>query len=92
MAFIVCICIVSVMILNGLFISLYAFHNCKGQDCPVCEQIYYAETAVNQISLGLIASTSIMVAPILLFFYKIFIETYLSFCNSLVLQKVRMNN
>lgn len=45
-----------VMLSSSLFIIEHADHDCIGEDCPICEQIYLCTQTLKTLSLAVIAA------------------------------------
>lgn len=45
-----------VMLSSSLFIIEHADHDCSGEDCPICQQIYLCTQTLKTLSLAVIAA------------------------------------
>lgn len=46
-----------VMLSSSLFIIEHADHDCTGEDCPICQQIYLCTQTLKTLSIAVIAAT-----------------------------------
>lgn len=82
---------VIVMLISSIYLIEHANHQCSGNECPIC-------SVMNQCSnnLKLVGAAIIIAAASLLHFTfllkKSSPDTMIACSNSLVFQKVRMNN
>ncbi len=49
--------VLAVMLSSSLFIIEHADHDCTGEDCPICQQIYLCTQTIKTLSLAFIAVT-----------------------------------
>lgn len=48
--------VLAVMLSSSLFIIEHADHDCTGEDCPICQQIYLCTQTLKTLSLAVIAA------------------------------------
>ncbi len=41
-----------VVLFSAIFVTVETFHNCDGEDCPICEMIHQCENNLNQLGDG----------------------------------------
>jgi hypothetical protein len=86
------ICMVAVLAFSFAFVVVNAEHECSGADCHVCEQILVCEAVISGLGLALATFASRFRAPRRFTQPAAFCLPALSFsCDSLLLQKVRLN-
>ncbi len=49
--------VLAVMLSSSLFIIEHADHDCTGEDCPICQQIYLCTQTLKTLSIAVIAAT-----------------------------------
>lgn len=49
--------VLAVMLSSSLFIIEHADHDCTGEDCSICQQIYLCTQTLKTLSLAVIAAT-----------------------------------
>lgn len=81
----------SVTLLSVIYIAREADHNCVDSNCPICESIQQCEHNLKQVGSGVIGQcVQIVIAA---FFVRVLITIVQPIlCNSLVAQKIRLNN
>lgn len=82
---------VFVLLFSTFYIVEHADHICSGDDCPVCAVIEQCGDTLKTLGTAVI----IVCATSVLFFIlqgKVYFEIHFFPCNSLISQKVRMNN
>ncbi len=80
-----------VVLFSAVYISENMAHHCDGEDCPICETLHQCTNIIKTIgSAVVIVATSILS----IFYVKEILkaDTDCVLCNSLIIQKVRMNN
>ena len=87
----VCIVFLFVTFASLFYIVLEADHQCTGEDCPVCANIYQAEQTLRNLSTGTIVYTAANPIPIM---FVLVMAGHVLFVSrtSLVSQKVRLND
>ena len=51
------LCLIAVFSLSALFVVSHADHDCTGEDCPICQQIYLCTQTLKTLSIAVIAAT-----------------------------------
>ena len=59
-ALILAVIAVAVMLSSSLFIIEHADHDCIGEDCPICEQLYSCAQNLKNLSVALLVAASIV--------------------------------
>lgn len=90
-AFLVVMLIVLVMLFSCVYVVEHVDHECTGEDCPVCALICQYLDNIKQIICIAVASICFFALSITGLCIK---ENYINraFVNSLISQKVRMND
>lgn len=57
MAVILAALVLIVMVSSSLYIAEHADHDCTGEDCSICQQIYLCTQTLKTLSLAVIAAT-----------------------------------
>ena len=84
--------VLSVVLLSSFFIAMESGHKCNHcHDCPICTCIQQCEQALHNIGTGLVSQLSVLL-PMLIVFTVIFICVRRFSQDTLVSNKVRMNN
>ena len=91
-ALISCAAIMFVMLFSVLFIIGEVDHDCIGQDCPICAYIHEAEQILNQLGNGAVSVAAVIIVPMLLLCLCIAVLIEAISNNTLVNQKVRLND
>lgn len=91
-ALIICVAIMFVMLFSATFIVKEANHDCEGSHCSICACIQNAEQALRQLGHGVTGTTTIFVALILLLCLYCAVSMERPSSNTLVNQKVRLND
>lgn len=80
-----------VVLFSAAFIAKYATHECDDNECPICEMMVECETTLK--TLGIAAILMVVAWLIIPRIKQVCIEiTRTMSSNSLISQKVRMNN
>lgn len=90
-AAVICMLFVFVTLASLFYIVEEENHLCTGEDCPICVCIHQAEQTLRNLSNGVIRTD---VLPIQIFagFLLIFACKTITVANSLVDQKIRLND
>ncbi|MFA9377342.1 MAG: hypothetical protein ACERKZ_11390 [Lachnotalea sp.] len=91
LAVFMCMCVVALISLSYLFIVTHAEHNCTGKDCPICAQIQVAQHFIEQIKTAII-TVAVFISAIILSYYNKKVVCIFEESNTLIKQKVRLNN
>lgn len=83
--------ILVVVLFSSFYIAYEADHNCTGKDCSVCTCIQKCENTLRQIGNGIAAGISAVI-PVLRILFTAFLITFIFSQETLVSQKIRLNN
>lgn len=90
-ALVVMVATVLVILFSTVFLVKHAHHHCCGEDCPVCAVMLQCSnnlrsigTAIFFVAIGVYLFTSLL--------KKVYLGEDINLGNSLISQKVRMNN
>ena len=86
-----CAALLAGVLFATFFIADEYHHDCTGEECPICQTIAECEAFVNQISSGLIIVVAALLAVLAVSDIKVMLGN-IFFSNTLVTQKVRLNN
>ncbi len=89
-------CIMMIMMLftvsvSSFFVSEHFHHDCDGEDCPICETLQICENAIRCIG-GAIVPAVLAGFAFVTIVQAICVSTELFLNDTLVSQKVRLNN
>ena len=80
-----------VMLASSFFISTEINHHCDGEDCPICACIQQCENTLRQVGDGTVL-LAVAIIPLILFVVSAVRAGFDSLRETLVSQKVRLNN
>lgn len=90
-SFFICAVMVCTALFSILFIEKELNHDCTGADCPICTSIHQAEQTLKQIGSGIVELSGVL--PVVIpFLMLISLTVFDILSESLVSQKVRLNN
>ncbi|MCR5468116.1 MAG: hypothetical protein K6F37_04070 [Lachnospiraceae bacterium] len=78
------------LLFASFFVAIEAHHDCVGEDCPICTCIEQCESIMQSAHDGLHAQVSVL--PVVIFTLLFFLSGCALTADSLVSQKVRLNN
>lgn len=64
---VVAVLVLVVMLSSSLFIIEHADHDCTGEDCPICQQIYLCTQTLKTLSLAVTAAVAFCALSTLLY-------------------------
>ncbi len=57
-----------VVLFSAIFVTVETFHECDGEDCPICEMIHQCENNLRQLGAG---SAPYLCTAVLVIFYAV---------------------
>ena len=81
-----------IVLLSSSYISLEAGHNCNGEQCPICACVRICENILKQAGNGITAAVVIFAFLRILLCVSAFVLFSTLVKNTLISEKVRMNN
>ncbi len=91
MAGIMALMMLVVMLLSCTFVAAHTHHECSGHDCPVCACIHRCESMMRGFDDNTAGSANLFI-PFLFVFTVIFAQVNPVADNTLISDKVRLNN
>ncbi len=80
-----------IVLFSAFFIAAEAYHDCTGEDCPICACIGQCENMLRGIGDGTATQLSAFVSVLfILFFAALFVVEFSQ--ETLISRKVRLNN
>ncbi len=90
-AFIMGLFLSFVVLFSAFYIAAEAEHECSGEDCPICVCIHQCEQTLHRISCG-IQESVVAFVPVILLLLAVFTVMYAAVQETLVSEKVRLND
>lgn len=91
-ALLVCLCFLAVTVLSVSYQVVESDHVCTGHHCPICANMHDAQKVLHQLGqslFGLTVFAAVMAATLLCLIFPGSLNDYR---DTLVSQKIRMNN
>ncbi|MBR2834857.1 MAG: hypothetical protein IKE43_03970 [Coriobacteriales bacterium] len=83
--------LVALVLFSSFYLVAEANHDCSGEDCPICECIQQCIQTLQQIGEGAVSLTAAVI-PAFACLILVFLPVTLLPQNTLVSNKVRLNN
>lgn len=92
LAILACLAIIFVALFSAIFVGLDLHHDCSGHDCSVCASIHYAESIIRSISLAIVKTASLAAITAVFIIELLVVRKSSLPSQTLVSQKVRLDN
>ncbi|MCR4904280.1 MAG: hypothetical protein K6A23_15585 [Butyrivibrio sp.] len=80
-----------VVLFSAFFVAIEMGHDCSGEDCPICHCIQQCENTLHHIAGGMVLQAEVIL-PVIFFILTVSFLTDELYQQTLISQKVRMND